>query len=115
MTTETFFLKDIRKENYRLGLSPDEQTALDTYLEEMVHGPGDGDMDNDWQSQGQGYYIHDHILHGIKDEAERDLYLQKLREDIDTWLSEVPGHYMVEQVRDRVFGVDPDQEGIPTF
>ena len=111
MTTETFFLKDIRKENYRLGLSPDEQTALDTYLEEMVHGPGDGDMDIDWQSQGQGYYIHDHILHGIKDEAERDLYLQKLREDIDTWLSEVPGHYMVEQVRDRVFSVDPE----PTF
>ncbi len=89
--------------NYRQGLSPAEEAALNKYLEEMAHGPADGDMDIDWQSDGLGYYIHDHILYGIKDEQERDIYLQKLREDIDTWLLEKPGHYMVEMVRDGIF------------
>lgn len=55
------------------------------------------------QSQGQGYYIHDHILRSIKDVRERDLYIQKLFMDIDTWLSEKPGHYMVKNVREMVF------------
>ena len=104
MTTETFFLKDIRKENYRQGLSSDDEADLDKYLEEMATGPADGDMDISWNGQGKGYYIHEHILYGIKDKKERELYLQKLREDINSWLSEVPGHYMVEQVRDRFFG-----------
>ena len=103
MTTQIFFLKDIREENYRQGLSSEEETALDNYLEEMALGPADGDMDCEWQSQGQGYYIHDHILHGIKDERERGLFMQELREDIDTWLSEKPGHYMVEEVRKKLF------------
>jgi len=105
MTNKSLFLKDIRKENYRQGLLAEDQAALDKYLEEMAHGAADGNMDNEWQADGLGYYIHDHILHGIKGEPERDLYLQKLREDIDTWLSEVPNHYMVEQVREIVFGV----------
>jgi hypothetical protein len=104
MTTETFFLEDIRKENYRQGLSPEKEAALDKYLEEMASGSADGEMDIDWQSEGRGYYLHDHILYGIKNERERLLYLQKLREDINIWLSEKPNHYMVEQVRDRVFG-----------
>ena len=82
MTTQTFFLKDIRQENHRQGLSSEEAAALDKYLDEMAHGPADGEMDIEWESQGQGYYIHHHILHGIKDEQERDLYLQKLLEDI---------------------------------
>ena len=103
MTTQTFFLKDIREDNYRQGLSSEENNALDKYLEEMTHGPAGGDMDINWESQGQGYYIHDHILHSIKDEHERNLYMQNLREDIDTWLLEKPGHYMVEKVREKIF------------
>ena len=99
MTTETFFLKDIRKENYRKGLLPEQENALDNYLEEMAHGPGDGNMDISWKEEGKGYYIHDHILYGIRDEHECEIYLQKLREDTDTWLSEVPGHYLVQQIR----------------
>jgi hypothetical protein len=102
MTAQTFFLKDIRQENFRQGLSSEEEVALDKYLEEMAYGPADGNMDIDWESQGQGYYIHHHILHGIKDERKRDIYLQKLREDIDTWLSEKPGHHMVKKVREMV-------------
>ena len=102
MTAQTFFLKDIRQEDYRQGLSTEEQAILENYLEEMAHGPADGEMDIDWESQGQGYYIHHHILHGIKDERERDLFLQKLREDIETWLSEKPGHYMVKKVREMI-------------
>ena len=104
MINETFFLKDIRKENYRQGLSVEDESALDGYLEEMETGPGDGDMDIEWKDQGKGYYIHDHILNGIKDDQECDLYLVKLREDIDTWLSEDPGNYMVGQVRDIYLG-----------
>jgi hypothetical protein len=107
MTTQTFFLKDIRKEDYRQGLSSEEVAALDKYLEEMALGPADGEMDIDWQSQGQGYYIHDHILHSIKDESKRDLYMQNLREDIDAWLLEAPNHYMVERVREMIFAITP--------
>ena len=103
MTTQTFFLKDIREENYRQSLSSEEEAALDKYLEEMAYGPADGEMDIDWESQGQGYYIHHHILCGIKDKQERDIFLQKLREDIDTWLLEKPDHYMVEKVRRNFF------------
>ena len=103
MTIQTFFLKDIRKEDYRQSLSSEEETALENYLEEMAHGPADGEMDIDWESQGQGYYIHHHILHSIKDERERNLFLQKLREDIDMWLSEKPGNHMVKKVREMVF------------
>lgn len=103
MTTQTFFLKDIRQANYRQGLSAEDENALDKYLDEMAHGPADGEMDISWQSQGQGYYIHEHVLHGIKDTRDRDLYLQKLREDIDAWLTEKPGHHMVEKVRETVF------------
>lgn len=102
MTTQTFFLKDIRQENYRKGLSLEEENELDKYLEEMVHGPADGEMDIDWESQGQGYYIHHHILCGIKDKQERDIFLQKLREDIDTWLSEKPGLHMVRKVHEMI-------------
>lgn len=48
MTTETFFLNDIREENYRQGLSSEEEAALENYLEEMAHGPADGEMDIDY-------------------------------------------------------------------
>ena len=102
MTTQTFFLKDIRQENYRKGLSLEEENELDKYLEEMAHGPADGEMDIDWESQGRGYYIHHHILHDIKDERQRNIFLQKLREDIDAWLSEKPGHHMVEKIREMI-------------
>ncbi len=105
MTTETFFLKDIRSEDCRHDLSPEEQAALDEYLKEMGHGPADGDMDIEWQESGRGYYAHLHVLESIKDEQERANYCKKLREDIDAWLSEEPNHYMVEQVREMVFGV----------
>lgn len=98
MTTQSFFLEDIRTKNYRESLSIDEIVVLDKYLEEMSAGPGDGDMDNEWQSQGQGYYLHDHILHGLKDKQERAIYLDKLRRDINTWLSEDPDNYMVKNV-----------------
>ena len=85
MTTRTFFLKDIREENYPQGLSAEEKAALDRYLEEMAHGPADGEMDIDWKSEGQGYYIHEHILHGIKDEQERDLFLQSFWRHPSGW------------------------------
>jgi hypothetical protein len=100
MTTKTFFLKDIRKDNYRQSLSSEEQAALDKYLQEMEHGPGHSDMDITWMDEGRGYYVHEHFLYSIKDEQERDIYLKKLREDIDTWLSEDPTNYMVGRVRD---------------
>lgn len=103
MATQSFFLEDIRTKNYREGLSIDETIALDKYLEEMATGPGDGDMDNEWQSQGQGYYLHDHILHGLKDKQERAIYLEKLRKDTDTWLSEDPNNYMVKSLRRKLF------------
>lgn len=103
MTTQSFFLEDIRAKNYREGLSTDEAIALDTYLEEMSTGPGDGDMDIEWQSQGQGYYLHDHILHGLNDKQERTIYLEKLRKDMDTWLSEDPDNYMVKNLFSKLF------------
>ena len=102
MTTETFFLKDIRKPDYRQSLSPAEQKALDTFIEETASGAADGDMDIDWQDTGRAYYSHLHFLHSIKDEQERELYLKRLREDIKLRLAEDPHNHMVKQVRDHM-------------
>ncbi|HLF29432.1 MAG TPA: hypothetical protein VI566_00225 [Xanthomonadales bacterium] len=104
MTTNTFFLKDMRAENYREGLSPEEKALLDRYAEEMEQGPADGEMDITWMETGRGYYSHLHFLNSIEDAEDRDLYLQKLREDIDTRLSEDPNNYMVGRVRELVVG-----------
>jgi hypothetical protein len=104
MTSKSFFLKDIRKENYRQSLSPDEQASLDIFLQEMAHGAADGSMDGEWMSCGQGYYAHLHFLDSIKDKRERDLYLKRLREDINIRLVEDPDSYMVGRVRDFLDG-----------
>ena len=100
MTTQTFFLKDMRAEGYLEGLSSEEKTLLDRYAEEMEQGPGDGEMDITWIETGRGYYSHLHFLNSIEDEQDRDVYLQKLREDIAVRLSEDPNNYMVGRVRD---------------
>lgn len=103
MGTQSFFLEDIRAKNYRDSLSVEESVELDSYLEEMATGPGDGNMDCEWQSQGKGYYLHDHILSGLKDKHERATYLEKLRKDIAIWLSEDPDNYMVKSLRSKLF------------
>lgn len=99
MTTRTFFLKDIDSETFWKGLSLSEQASLDRYLHEMELGPADGEMDIDWQDQGQGYYIHLHKLYSIDDEQERLLYRQNLLEDINRWLAKEPNNYMVSNVQ----------------
>jgi hypothetical protein len=100
MTSKPFFLKEIRKENYRRSLSSDDQTSLDKYLSEMKQGPGDSEMDIAWMEEGRAYYAHQHYLDSIKNEQERELYLSRLRDDIETWLSEDPNNYTVGRVRD---------------
>ena len=105
MKTISYFLEDIRKEGYRAPLSPEDGASVDKYLEQMAHGPADGEMDIDWKSQGLGYYIHEHILHDMTDESERNRYLQKLNKDIETWLLKVPDHYLVKQVQKTLFEV----------
>ena len=42
---------------------------------------------------------HLHFLDSVKDKRERDLYLKKLREDINIRLVEDPDSYMVGRVR----------------
>lgn len=104
MTFKTFFLKDIRSEDFRQSLSDEDQASLDVYLREMKQGPADGEMDIAWQENGQGYYRHNHYLGAIKDESEREQYLLRLKEDIDLWLADDPGNHMVGVVRDNLFG-----------
>lgn len=99
MTTRTFFLKDIDSKNYRKSLSLSDQTSLDRYLHEMALGPADGEMDIDWQDQGQGYYVHLHKLASIDDEQERLLYRQNLLEDIKRWLAKEPNNFMVSNTQ----------------
>ena len=99
MTTRTFFLKDIDSKNYRKSLSLSEQASLDKYLHEMELGPADGEMDIDWQDQGQGYYVHLHELDSIDDKQERLQYRHNLLDDIKRWLVKEPNNYMVANVQ----------------
>jgi len=100
MIKMAFFLKDIDSEDYQYSLSSDEQAALDRYLREMELGPADGEMDIDWQDNGQGYYAHLHELHNIDDKQARSQYRQDLLEDIKKWMVREPNNYMVANVRE---------------
>ena len=96
------FLKDIRSEDYLAGLDDSEKAAIEEYLHQMEIGPADGEMDIDWQDQGLGYYVHLHNLQFMTDPAQKKDYFKKLKDDIDIWLKEKPGHYMVSQVKDKL-------------
>ena len=95
----SLFLDDIRSEEYMTSLSESELTVIERYLEQMQTGPADGQMDIAWQEQGYGYYAHLHELECLSDPDEKAAYRKRLEADIETWLTEKPGHYMVENVR----------------
>ncbi len=95
----SLFLEDIRSEDYVTALDDSELAVIEKYLEQMQTGPADGEMDIDWQDQGHGYYAHLHELEHLTDPDEKAQYRKRLEADMETWLAEKPGHYMVENVR----------------
>lgn len=104
MIRPSLFLKDIHKGDYLDDLSIEERSVVERYLEDMRGGPGDKAIDIEWQETCRGYYAHLEHIYMLSDSAERARYREHLLEDIEAWLQKSPGNYMVEVVRDRVFG-----------
>ena len=84
----------------------ERRAYVDQFLEDTRRGPGDGEIDIDWQATCRGYYAHLEHLYSLTDPEEQARYRESLREDIEAWLRESPGNYTVQVVRDRVFGDD---------
>ena len=104
MQPPSIFLKDIRKPAYLESLAPKDRSYVDQFLKDMQSGPGAKAIDIEWQETCRGYYAHLEHLYSLDDPDEQSRYRELLREDIETWLRESPGNYMVEVVQSQVFG-----------
>lgn len=99
----SLFLEDIENKNYFENLDWQEKAQVERYLEEVKTGPADGEMDIEWQENGKGYYAHLHVIERL-DENEKRKYLERLSEDISTWLSRHSNNYTVKNVKSILFG-----------
>ena len=97
MRNELYFLKNAINPLVRSNLSPDEIAEIDTYLNRVFLGPGDGEADIEWQEAGEGYYRHSHILYELEGQ-EREDYMAALLLDAQAWLLISPNNYCVDVV-----------------
>jgi hypothetical protein len=101
MSKNIYFICNMIQPGYWSGLSEAEKIDVNEYLEEMAHGPADGEMDIAWHENLQGYYRHLEIYDSA-DESDRQKYKDMLITDMAAWLVLSPDNYMVNQVK-RIF------------
>lgn len=97
MNNELYFLKNAINPLVRSKLSVEEIAEIDTYLHRVFLGPGDGEVDIEWQEDGIGYYMHSHAIHELEGQ-EREDYMAALLLDAKAWLLIAPNNYCVEMV-----------------
>ena len=71
MRNEQYFLKNAINPLVRADLPQDEIAAIDSYLYRVFLGPGDGEVDIEWQEDGIGYYMHKHAIDELEDHSNR--------------------------------------------
>jgi hypothetical protein len=80
------------------SLSECEKHNVKRFLYEMERGPGDGEIDIEWQSEWKGYYAHLEFLHLPLQDDNDKAYMALLEDDIEKWKARSSGNYMVENV-----------------
>jgi len=96
MNNNIFLLENILSTTFQENLTVDEKRQINTYLHQMETGPADGNMDSDWQKDGNGYYVHLHILKDlIRD--EKKFCIDDIEKDAETWLCIRPDNHMVRE------------------
>lgn len=103
MRNELYFLKNAINPLVRDNLQDDEIAAIDSYLYRVFLGPGDGEVDIEWQEDGVGYYMHSHAIDELEG-PEREDYMSALLSDAKAWLLIDPDNYCVGLVVSQVFG-----------
>jgi len=103
MRNEQYFLKNAINPLVRADLPQDEIVAIDSYLYRVFLGPGDGEIDIEWQEDGIGYYMHKHAIDELEG-REREDYMSALLSDAKAWLLIDPNNYCVGLVVSQVFG-----------
>lgn len=103
MRNEQYFLKNAINPLVRADLPQDEIAAIDSYLYRVFLGPGDGEVDIEWQEDVIGYYMHKHAIDELEG-REREDYMSALLSDAKAWLLIDPNNYCVGLVVSQVFG-----------